>query len=173
MSIKACVLSIHRLFFLSHSDLRSCHVFTYPPTRVPPISNSIFICEPPRADILHSAPAAVLCAPSRCAKMESGDGEAALRAPLERMPSSTESDSAFSTATEAESEMTDRDYEEGQSITPRQTYFLSYATDCLSAYESIKKRSLSGVRALDDVSNAAGAVARVVVGRESLARDGF
>lgn len=100
--------------------------------------------------------------------MELGDGESALRAPLERLPSSAESDSAFSTATEAESEMTDRDYEDGQSITPRQTYFLCYATDCLSAYESIKKRSLSGVRALDDVSSTADAVRALFVRRERL-----
>lgn len=86
--------------------------------------------------------------------MESGGGGLPeMAAPLERMPSSTESESAFSVATEAESEMTDgADYEEGQSVTPRQTYFLCYATDCLSAYELIKKRSLSGLRALDDVS---------------------
>lgn len=84
--------------------------------------------------------------------MESGgDGLPERCSPLERMPSSTESESAFSTATEAESQMTD--YEEGQSITPRQTYFLSYATDCLSAYELVKKRSLAGIRALDDVSS--------------------
>lgn len=94
--------------------------------------------------------------------MESGSGgvpETVL--PLERLPSSAESESAFSTATEAESEMTDAaDYEEGQSITPRQTYFLSYATDCLSAYDLVKKRSLAGVRALDDVSDNPPAVLR-------------
>lgn len=85
--------------------------------------------------------------------MESGGGGAPeMGVPLERMPSSAESESAFSTATEAESEMTDGGWEEGQSITPRQTYFLSYATDCLSAYELVKKRNLSGIRALDDVS---------------------
>lgn len=82
-----------------------------------------------------------------------GGGAPEMGVPVERMPSSAESESAFSTATEAESEMTDgADYEEGQSITPRQTYFLSYATDCLSAYELVKKRSSAGVRALDDVS---------------------
>lgn len=86
--------------------------------------------------------------------MESGTGGVPeTGTPLERMPSSAESESAFSTTTEAESEMTDAaDYEEGQSITPRQTYFLSYATDCLSAYDLVKKRSLAGIRALDDVS---------------------
>ena len=96
--------------------------------------------------------------PSGCSQqqfMESGGGGLPEKgAPLKRMASSTESESAFSTATEAESEMTGgADYEEGQSVTPRQTYFLCYATDCLSAYESIKKRSLSGLRALDDVSS--------------------
>lgn len=88
--------------------------------------------------------------------MESGGAgvpEMEMGVPLERMPSSAESESAFSTATEAESEMTDAaDYEEGQSTTPRQTYFLSYATDCLSAFDLVKKRSLTGIRALDDVS---------------------
>lgn len=86
--------------------------------------------------------------------MESGGrGVPESGTPLERMPSSAESESAFSTATEAESEMTEAgDYEEGQSVTPRQTYFLSYATDCLSAYDLVKKRSLAGIRALDDVS---------------------
>lgn len=72
---------------------------------------------------------------------------------FERMPSFAESDSAFSNATEAESEMTEGGggADEGF-ITPRQTYFMCYATDLLSAYEQIKKRSLSGVRAIDDVS---------------------
>eukprot|EP00752_Nemacystus_decipiens_P007524 g6724.t1 len=85
--------------------------------------------------------------------MESGGGGVPeTDTPLERMPSSAESESAFSTTTEAESEMTDAaDYEEGQSVTPRQTYFLSYATDCLSAYDLVKKRSLAGIRALDDL----------------------
>lgn len=66
---------------------------------------------------------------------------------LDRLPSFAESESTFSTVTDAESEITEA------SITPRQTYFLCYATDCLSAYELIKKRSQSGVRALDDVSS--------------------
>lgn len=72
---------------------------------------------------------------------------------FERMLSFAESDSAFSNATEAESEMTEGGggADEGF-ITPRQTYFMCYATDLLSAYEQIKKRSLSGVRAIDDVS---------------------
>lgn len=72
-----------------------------------------------------------------------------MEASLERMPSSAESESAFSAATEAESEMTDGGFEDADI---RTEYFLSYPTDCLSAYELIKKRSLHGVRALDDVS---------------------
>ncbi|CAM9281852.1 unnamed protein product [Ectocarpus sp. 6 AP-2014] len=71
-----------------------------------------------------------------------------MEAPLERMPSSAESESAFSAATEAESEMTDGGFEDADI---RTEYFLSYPTDCLSAYELIKKRSLHGVRALDDL----------------------
>lgn len=71
---------------------------------------------------------------------------------FERMWSFAESDSAFSNATEAESEMTERGEADEGFITPRQTYFMCYATDLLSAYEQIKKRSLSGVRAIDDVS---------------------
>lgn len=78
---------------------------------------------------------------------------------IERMPSSVESESAFSAATEAESEMTDGGFEDADI---RTEYFLSYPTDCLSAYELIKKRSLLGVRALDDVS------ATVVVGTVQL-----
>lgn len=66
---------------------------------------------------------------------------------IDRLPSFAESESTFSNVTDAESEITEA------SITPRQTYFLCYATDCLSAYELIKKRSQSGVRALDDVSS--------------------
>lgn len=70
---------------------------------------------------------------------------------LERMPSFTESEnSIFSNVTEAESEMTEGGEEEG-AITPRQTYFMCYATDLLGAYEQIKKRGLSGAKAMDDV----------------------
>lgn len=71
------------------------------------------------------------------------------------MPSLAASDmSAFSNATETESEMTEGGdfFPEEGSMTPRQTYFMCYATDLLSAYEQIKKRSLSGVKAVDDVS---------------------
>lgn len=71
------------------------------------------------------------------------------------MPSSAASEtSVFSNATEAESEITEGGeffLEEG-SMTPRQTYFMCYATDLLSAYDQIKKRSLTGVKAVDDVS---------------------
>lgn len=77
------------------------------------------------------------------------------RPDIERMPSSAGSDtSVFSNATEAESEMTEEGdfFNEEGSMTPRQTYFMCYATDLLSAYELIKRRSLSGVRAIDDVS---------------------
>lgn len=71
---------------------------------------------------------------------------------LERMPSSAESDvSAFSNATEAESEIEGAEEEGIGSITPRQAYFMCYATDLLSAYEKIKKRGVGGVKALDDV----------------------
>lgn len=81
--------------------------------------------------------------------MESGvGGSSGLNVSLDRLPSFAESEGAFSTATDAESEITEA------SITPRQTYFLCYATDCLSAYELIKKRTQSGVRALDDVRTA-------------------
>lgn len=71
---------------------------------------------------------------------------------LERVPSFAESDvSAFSNVTEAESEMEGAEEEGIGSITPRQTYFMCYATDLLSAYEQIKKRGLGGVKALEDV----------------------
>lgn len=76
---------------------------------------------------------------------------------IERMPSSAESDGAFSIATEAESEVTEDGGDEEGSITPRQTYFMCYATDLLSAYEHIKKRGLAGVRAIDDVREHAAA----------------
>lgn len=74
-----------------------------------------------------------------------------LTSSLERISSFAESDSAFSTATEAESDMTEGGEEE-VSITPRQTYFMCYATDLLGAFEQIRKRSLAGVRAIEDVS---------------------
>lgn len=84
--------------------------------------------------------------------MESGSGFSlpTFMGSSERLPSFAESDSAFSNTTEAESDMTEGGEEEG-SITPRQTYFMCYATDLLSAYEQIKKRGLAGVRAIDDV----------------------
>lgn len=69
---------------------------------------------------------------------------------IERMPSIADSSGAFSTATEAESEMTDDGVEEA--ITPRQTYFMCFATDLLGAYEQIKKHGLAGSKAVDDVS---------------------
>lgn len=100
------------------------------------------------------------CGESRChhgVAMESG-GSFSLpqfTGAIERILSSAESDSAFSVATEAESEITDGGDEEG-SITPRQTYFMCYATDLLSAYERIKKRSVAGVKAIDEVSDSRG-----------------
>ena len=86
--------------------------------------------------------------------MESSGGISlpAFRGSFETMSSFAESDSAFSNATEAQSEMTEGGGADEGFITPRQTYFMCYATDLLSAYEQIKKRSLSGVRAIDDVS---------------------
>lgn len=72
---------------------------------------------------------------------------------IERIASSAESEtSAFSNATEI-TEGEEFFNEEG-SMTPRQTYFMCYATDLLSAYEKIKKRSLTGIKAVDDVSAA-------------------
>lgn len=87
--------------------------------------------------------------------MESSDGISLPTFPgsFERMVSFAESDGAFSNATEAESEMAEGGGASDEGfMTPRQTYFMCYATDLLSAYELIKKRSLSGVRAIDDVS---------------------
>ena len=71
-------------------------------------------------------------------------------ATIERVPSMAGSSGALSTATEAESEMTDEGAEDA--ITPRQTYFMCFATDLLGAYEQIKKRGLVGAKAIDDVS---------------------
>lgn len=97
--------------------------------------------------------AAACCGSAQRLTMESSGGVSLPQLPgsLERISSYAESDSAFSNATEAESEVTEGGGEEGF-ITPRQTYFMCYATDLLSAYEQIKKRSQSGVRAIDDVS---------------------
>lgn len=53
---------------------------------------------------------------------------------------------------EAKSEMKEIDEEEEEgAITPRQTYFMCYATDLLGSFEQIKKRGLSGARAVEDV----------------------
>lgn len=66
--------------------------------------------------------------------------------------SSKVSDSTVSHFTEAKSEMKEMDEEEERAITPRQTYFMCYATDLLGSFEQIKKRGLSGARAVEDVS---------------------